>query len=111
MRSSTSILCLSHLALSAVAALAEESDASFIGTVGTPSSYQSPRFRWWWPGGWIDPDEVASEITAILEAGFGGGEIGDVEDSIKVALDPDVYGWGQARWNAGVLSAYETANG
>ncbi|KAI4594019.1 hypothetical protein KJ359_008808 [Pestalotiopsis sp. 9143b] len=70
----------------------------------------SPRFRWWWPGGWIDPDEVVDEITAIVGSGFGGGEIGDVEDSVKADLDPAVYGWGQERWNTAVLKAYEKGN-
>lgn len=80
------------------------------GTVGAPSLYQSPRFRWWWPGGWIEPDEVRSEITAIIDAGFGGAEIGDVEDSVKVEIDPQVYGWAQSRWNAGVAAACEQAD-
>jgi hypothetical protein len=74
-----------------------------------PSLYQSPRFRWWWPGGWADPTEVRSEINDIIEAGFGGGEIGDVEDSVTVDLDPQIYGWGQKRWNTAVLAAYEEA--
>lgn len=80
------------------------------GTVGAPSLYQSPRFRWWWPGGWIEPDEVRSEMTAMIDAGFGGAEIGDVEDSIKVQLDPQVYGWAQSRWNEGVAAACEQAD-
>ncbi|ETS75576.1 hypothetical protein PFICI_12520 [Pestalotiopsis fici W106-1] len=80
------------------------------GSIDIPSLYESPRFRWWWPGGWIDADEVADEITAIVNAGFGGGEIADVQDSVKVDLDPAVYGWGQERWNAAVLKAYEKGN-
>lgn len=80
------------------------------GRLDTSSLYESPRFRWWWPGGWIDPDEVVDEITAIVGSGFGGGEIGDVEDSVKADLDPAVYGWGQERWNTAVLKAYEKGN-
>jgi hypothetical protein len=80
------------------------------GSIATPSLYESPRFRWWWPGGWIDADEVVDEIAAIVNAGFGGGEIGDVQDSVKADLDPTVYGWGQDRWNAAVLKAYEKGN-
>ncbi|KAL4948111.1 hypothetical protein BDW69DRAFT_203797 [Aspergillus filifer] len=78
------------------------------GQVPVPSSYEAPRFRYWWPGGWIDPDVVKEEVEAISLAGFGGAEIGDVRDSITVAMDPKVYGWGQDRWNTGVLAAYET---
>ncbi|RAH68886.1 uncharacterized protein BO66DRAFT_439892 [Aspergillus aculeatinus CBS 121060] len=80
-----------------------------IGQLPKPSTYDAPRFRWWWPGGWVEPDVVASELQSIAAAGFGGGEIGDVEDSIKVAMDPRIYGWARDRWNAGVLAAYKTA--
>lgn len=57
----------------------------------------------------MEPDVVASELQSIAAAGFGGGEIGDVEDSIKVAMDPRIYGWARDRWNVGVLAAYKTA--
>lgn len=80
-----------------------------IGQLPIPSTYDAPRFRWWWPGGWIEPDVVESEIQSIASAGFGGGEIGDVEDSIKVSMDPKIYGWARDRWNAGVLAAYKSA--
>ncbi|PYH42961.1 uncharacterized protein BP01DRAFT_403856 [Aspergillus saccharolyticus JOP 1030-1] len=80
-----------------------------IGQLPIPSTYDAPRFRWWWPGGWVEPDVVTSELQSIAAAGFGGGEIGDVEDSIKVAMDPRIYGWARDRWNAGVLAAYKTA--
>ncbi|KAL4976284.1 hypothetical protein BDW66DRAFT_151228 [Aspergillus desertorum] len=73
------------------------------GQVPVPSSYEAPRFRYWWPGGWIDPDVVKEEVEAISLAGFGGAEMGDVRDSITVAMDPKVYGWAQDRWNAGFL--------
>ncbi|KAL4805214.1 hypothetical protein BDV18DRAFT_153020 [Aspergillus unguis] len=79
------------------------------GKLAVPSTYDAPRFRWWWPGGWIEPSVVESEIQAIAAAGFGGGEICDVEDSIKVAMDPKIYGWAGERWNAGVLAAYQAA--
>ncbi|PYI36062.1 hypothetical protein BP00DRAFT_308050, partial [Aspergillus indologenus CBS 114.80] len=68
-----------------------------------------PRFRWWWPGGWVEPDVVKNEMQSIAAAGFGGGEISDVQDSIKVSMDPRIYGWARERWNAGVLAAYKTA--
>lgn len=101
--------------LSALAGLvppvaAQGSGDDQIGSLDTPSLYESPRFRWWWPGGWIDAEEVVDEITAIVGAGFGGGEIVDVEDSVKADLDPAVYGWGQERWNTAVLKAYEKGN-
>ncbi|KAF9876852.1 secreted protein [Colletotrichum karsti] len=84
--------------------------ASTVGNAGKvtePSSYQRAQFRWWWPGGYVEPSEVAAEITSIMDAGFGGGEIGDVRDSVTRAMDPTVYGWGKQRWNDGVLTAYE----
>ncbi|KAL2812327.1 hypothetical protein BJX63DRAFT_421888 [Aspergillus granulosus] len=80
------------------------------GELPVPSSYDAPRFRYWWPGGWIDPHVVKEEVEAMALAGFGGAEIGDVRDSITVAMDPEVYGWGQGRWNDGVLAAYQAAH-
>lgn len=80
-----------------------------IGQLTVPSTYDAPRFRWWWPGGWVEPGVVESEMQSIAAAGFGGGEIGDVEDSIKVSMDPKIYGWASDRWNAGLLAAYRMA--
>lgn len=81
------------------------------GRLSTPSTYQSPRFRWWWLGGWADANEVANEISEIVAAGFGGAEIADVTDSVgHTGLNPKIYGWGQERWNAAVLAAYTQAD-
>ncbi|KAJ3549816.1 hypothetical protein NM208_g311 [Fusarium decemcellulare] len=101
------LLCLSPFA-EALAARGERQDSS--GSVGKPTLYQSPRFRWWWPGGWIEPNEVTGEIKSIIDGGFGGGEIGDVRDSLTEPSDPKIYGWAQQRWNQGILAAYEQAN-
>ncbi|KAI8207506.1 hypothetical protein K4K52_002237 [Colletotrichum sp. SAR 10_76] len=100
---------LSPTALLSLPLLASHVLAGHAGQISEPSTYQRARFRWWWPGGWIEPDQVAAEITSIADAGFGGGEIGDVRDSVKGAMDPAVYGWAEQRWNNGVLTAYEQA--
>jgi hypothetical protein len=80
------------------------------GSLPDPSTYQSPRFRYFWPNGWIDPTEIETEVAAIAAAGFGGAEISDVCDSIDVPMDTSLYGWGQPRWNAGADAAFETGN-
>ncbi|KAI8315087.1 hypothetical protein K4K61_002768 [Colletotrichum sp. SAR11_59] len=103
------MMFLSTSALLSMPLLASPVLAGHAGQVSEPSTYQRARFRWWWPGGWIEPDQVSAEITSIADAGFGGGEIGDVRDSVKGAMDPAVYGWGEQRWNNGVLTAYEQA--
>ncbi|KAF4466478.1 hypothetical protein FALBO_6661 [Fusarium albosuccineum] len=100
-------LCLSPFA-EALATQGERRGNS--GSVVKPTLYQSPRFRWWWPGGWIEPNEVTSEIKSIMDEGFGGGEIGDVRDSLTEPSDPKTYGWAQQLWNQGILAAYEQAN-
>ncbi|KAL3459661.1 hypothetical protein BJX64DRAFT_301114 [Aspergillus heterothallicus] len=109
-----SVLCvvplLSHVATSASVPRSTTNARKWSGRLPVPSSYDAPRFRYWWPGGWIDPDVVKDEVEAIALAGFGGAEIGDVRDSVTVAMDPDVYGWAQERWNDGVLAAYQAAN-
>ncbi|RDW78827.1 uncharacterized protein DSM5745_05679 [Aspergillus mulundensis] len=86
---------------------AQDDNANWRGRLPETSSYEAPRFRYWWPGGWIEPEIVRDEVEAIALAGFGGAEIGDVRDSITEAMDPKVYGWAQERWNAGVLAAYQ----
>ncbi|KAL3292493.1 alpha-L-rhamnosidase [Colletotrichum asianum] len=93
------MMFLSTSALLSMPLLASPVLAGHAGQVSEPSTYQRARFRWWWPGGWIEPDQVSAEITSIADAGFGGGEIGDVRDSVKGAMDPAVYGWGEQRWN------------
>lgn len=93
-----------------LACLLYVSEAVAAGILPAFSAYQSPRFRWWWPGGWIDPNEAGTELESIIEAGWGGAEIGDVRDSVHVEEDPELYGWASSRWNAGVLKAYEVAD-
>ncbi|KAH8645475.1 hypothetical protein BX600DRAFT_519487 [Xylariales sp. PMI_506] len=80
------------------------------GTLEAPSRYQSPRLRYWWPNGWIDPDEVTTQIEALYDAGFGGAEIADVCNSVNVPMDPAIYGWAQDAWNEGMLTAYDVGN-
>ncbi|KAL2825687.1 hypothetical protein BJY01DRAFT_256192 [Aspergillus pseudoustus] len=101
---------LSHVANAASVHRSVMTAEKWRGELSVPSSYDAPRFRYWWPGGWIDPAVVKDEVEAIALAGFGSAEICDVRDSITVPMDPDVYGWGQARWNEGVLTAYQAAH-
>ncbi|KAL3482822.1 hypothetical protein BJX62DRAFT_245495 [Aspergillus germanicus] len=114
MRFDPPILCIAPFLFKvASAASLQRSDTDrekWRGELPVPSSYDAPRFRYWWPGGWIDPEVVKEEVEAMALAGFGGAEIGDVRDSITVAMDPEVYGWGQERWNDGVHAAYQAAH-
>ncbi|CAG9996931.1 unnamed protein product [Clonostachys byssicola] len=103
---SVGLLCLGHLSSGLTTGRRDNAAA----TLGKPSIYQCPRFRWWWPGGWIEPEEVTEEIQSIINSGFGGGEIGDVRDSITQPSDPKIYGWAQERWNKGLLAAYTQSN-
>ncbi len=45
----------------------------------------------------------------MADAGFGGFEIADVRDGVRVPMDPRALGWGSARWLAGVERALEVA--
>ncbi|KAL4745047.1 hypothetical protein BDW72DRAFT_211802 [Aspergillus terricola var. indicus] len=74
---------------------AREHNGYWQGRLPDPSSYDAPRFL------------AKSEVEAIALAGFGGAEIGDVRDSIPEAMDSQIYGWAQQRWNTGVLAAYQ----
>ena len=70
-----------------------------------------PKFRWWWPDGLVDPDEIAREIDQIADAGFGGVEIAAVHHSIKdkSVLDTAHHGWGSRPWRDGVEAALRRA--
>ncbi|MCH5671192.1 glycosyl hydrolase [Streptomyces gilvus] len=70
-----------------------------------------PRFRWWWPDGLVDPDEITREIDQIADAGFGGVEIAAVHHSVKdkSVLDPAHHGWGSRPWLDGVEAALRRA--
>lgn len=76
-----------------------------------PARSVRPRFRWWWPDGLVDPDEIAREIDQIADAGFGGVEIAAVHHSIKdkSVLDTAHHGWGSRPWRDGVEAALRRA--
>lgn len=76
-----------------------------------PARAVRPRFRWWWPDGLVDPDEIAREIDQIADAGFGGVEIAAVHHSIKdkSVLDTAHHGWGSRPWRDGVEAALRRA--
>ncbi|MBD5780414.1 alpha-L-rhamnosidase [Pelagicoccus sp. NFK12] len=74
-----------------------------------PRPYQ-PKFRWWWPHGLVDPQQIRREINAMADAGFGGAEIADVHHSARgVDLHADTHGWGTAPWRDAVQAALEQA--
>lgn len=77
--------------------------------MGLPTADQLPKFRWWWPGGYVNPEQIEKDVEAMADAGFGGFEIADVRDGVQVPMDPKIYGWGSKRWIAGVERALEVA--
>ncbi|MFE9680522.1 glycosyl hydrolase [Streptomyces sp. NPDC006285] len=76
-----------------------------------PGRSVRPKFRWWWPDGLVQPDEIRREIDQIADAGFGGAEIAAVHHSVKDTsqLDTARHGWGTAAWVAGVEAALSQA--
>lgn len=67
------------------------------------------RFRWWWPHGLVEEEQIRSEVAELAKAGFGGAEIADVHHSIREPLSPDTHGWGTKPWVAAVKAALEEA--
>lgn len=80
-----------------------------IGRFAAPAREVQPKFRWWWPHGYVDKAEIAREIDQIADAGFGGVEIADVHHSVKTPLDPAGTGWGTPTWVAAVEVALRQA--
>ncbi len=77
-----------------------------------PTTQSAAGFRWWWPEGLVDPAEIAREVDAVADAGFGALEVADVTHSLRARqIDVDVarYGWGTAPWVAGVKAALARA--
>ncbi|MFJ8111797.1 glycosyl hydrolase [Streptomyces sp. NPDC096132] len=76
-----------------------------------PARARRPRFRWWWPDGLVDADEIAREVDRIADAGFGGAEIAAVHHSIKdkSVLDTAHHGWASRPWRDGVEAALRRA--
>ena len=77
-----------------------------------PTTQSAAGFRWWWPEGLVDPAEIAREVDAVADAGFGALEVADVTHSLRARnIDVDVarYGWGTAPWAAGVKAALARA--
>ncbi|WP_020127138.1 glycosyl hydrolase [Streptomyces sp. 303MFCol5.2] len=76
-----------------------------------PARSVRPKFRWWWPDGLVNTDEIAREIDQIADAGFGGAEIAAVHHSIKdkTVLDTAHHGWGSRPWRDGVEAALRRA--
>lgn len=83
-------------------------DAAWFAAPGRPVR---PKFRWWWPDGLVDPDEIAREVDQIADAGFGGAEIAAVHHSVKdkSVLDTAHHGWGSRPWRDGVEAALRRA--
>ncbi|KFA60780.1 hypothetical protein S40285_06318 [Stachybotrys chlorohalonatus IBT 40285] len=76
----------------------------------TPPMRARPMFRWWWPDGLVDPEEIRTEIRQMYDAGFGGAEISDVHRSRREAIDLEENGWGTEAWIDGVVAANEEAD-
>ncbi|MER5428578.1 glycosyl hydrolase [Streptomyces sp. NPDC002588] len=76
-----------------------------------PARPVRPKFRWWWPDGLVNTDEIAREVDQIADAGFGGAEIAAVHHSVKdkSVLDTAHHGWGSGPWLDGVEAALRRA--
>src|SRR3954454_21900190 len=111
------VVLAAGLTAGAALALGAGASSAAAGTGGAADWFAAParsgrrRFRWWWPDGLVDPDEIAREIDQIAAAGFGGVEIAAVHHSIKdkSVLDTAHHGWGSRPWRDGVEAALRRA--
>ncbi|MET7652415.1 glycosyl hydrolase [Streptomyces sp. NPDC005486] len=95
----------------AAAPTASGAPAAAADWFAAPGRPVRPRFRWWWPDGLVNTDEIAREIDQIADAGFGGAEIAAVHHSVKdkSLLDTAHHGWGSRPWRDGVEAALRRA--
>jgi hypothetical protein len=95
---------------SAVPSLGNRADlARLLRDFASPPRSTAPKFRWWWPNGQVSPAELAREVDAVADAGFGGLEVADVHHSGLVDLDVEHFGWGSPPWIAGLERALTQA--
>ena len=79
---------------------------SFIKQFEEGTYNSGTRIRWWVPGGNMKEEEIAKELTAIAEAGFGGIEV------VPMSLtgeQGDYIDWGTEQWNHMMKFALEKA--
>ena len=75
----------------------------------SPPARFAPKFRWWWPNGEVDLDEIAREVDAVADAGCGGLEVADVHHSGLLTLDIERFGWSSPQWVAALDRALTQA--
>ncbi|KAH7353831.1 secreted protein [Plectosphaerella cucumerina] len=71
----------------------------------TPPMRARPMFRWWWPDGLVDPEEIRTEVRQMYDGGFGGAEISDVHRGRNTPIDLENYGWGSEPFVDGIYAA------
>ncbi|WP_264556877.1 glycosyl hydrolase [Halocatena marina] len=77
---------------------------------GDPNADVRPKFRWWWPSGNVEPEEITDEVNSIADAGFGGAEIAYVNFAqIGANNNAEKFDWGSPAWNQGVETALQAA--
>lgn len=74
-----------------------------------PPRSVGPKFRWWWPNGQVDPDEIAREIDEAAAIGASGMEVSDIHGSGLLTLDDVHYGWGSPTWVTALTRALTEA--
>ena len=76
-----------------------------------PTKATAPRFRWWWPNGEVDIEEIRREVQQVAENGFGGLEVANVHHSVPgELLDVENFGWGSPQWLAALEAALEAGD-
>lgn len=90
------------------AASGEKAASGALDGFTTPATATSPRFRWWWPNGEVELEQIAREVQQAADNGFHGLEIANVHHSVAGdLLDVENFGWGGAHWVAAVETALE----
>jgi len=82
---------------------------AYLPDFAAPPARFAPKFRWWWPNGEVDLDEIAREVDAVADAGCGGLEVADVHHSGLLTLDIERFGWGSPQWVAALDRALTQA--
>jgi hypothetical protein len=68
-----------------------------------------PMIRWWWPGGDVDDNELAREISVMKSAGFGSAEIQSFAVGLPSDASSTVFTHGTPQWFDHLSAAVDQA--
>lgn len=102
--------CLPAVSGAASGEGAARSASGFVRSFADPPAAYRPVYRYWHPGGRMDPATLKAEFEAMRQGGAGGVELVNFVRDNEIApiedYDPAVHGFGTPAWRERLADAY-----